>query len=406
METHIPVFEWLRQCSKDGNITAEFGAINVTESKGAGRIVRAGRNIKDGERIVTIPLNCLMTSRDAKKCQLAREIKKSHATIHSEHTWLAVYLMEESRKGNTSRYWGYISSLPKSFESMPIFFSKELKAHLQGSIALSKITSMKKDLRRDFEEISEKVPGFAKYDYKEFEWSRLCVWTRVFSIELGGKEVDALVPIADMFNHSPQPQISWYFCDEEKAFCMTCEQDVPKGAQIFDSYGRKSMSRYFVNYGFTVGGNYTFNEAVIDVPLRMKGDRKCKGKHTKYADISPRGKGGKYTITTSLASFQKLSQRIQPERMFSKSIEGEIRLLLTIEKACKHALKRYIKHHYPAFISPKPSNVLCTLSLSHNLESLSNISNLSQVPRISREYLESLAKISRDPPESLSSFLQ
>jgi histone-lysine N-methyltransferase SETD3 len=58
-----------------------------------------------------------------------------------------------------------------------------------------------------------------------------------------------------MLNHKRPNESMWTFEDHKGAFTITTTKRILKGGQIFDSYGRKCNSRYFVNYGFALDEN-------------------------------------------------------------------------------------------------------------------------------------------------------
>jgi histone-lysine N-methyltransferase SETD3 len=61
--------------------------------------------------------------------------------------------------------------------------------------------------------------------------------------------------MADMLNHKRPEETSWTYDQTKGAFTIVTTKALSKGAQIFDSYGRKCNSRYFVNYGFSLDNN-------------------------------------------------------------------------------------------------------------------------------------------------------
>jgi histone-lysine N-methyltransferase SETD3 len=61
--------------------------------------------------------------------------------------------------------------------------------------------------------------------------------------------------MADMLNHKRPQESTWSYSNAKKAFTITTTKRLLKGSQIFDSYGRKCNSRYFVNYGFALAEN-------------------------------------------------------------------------------------------------------------------------------------------------------
>lgn len=42
---------------------------------------------------------------------------------------------------------------------------------------------------------------------------RMMIASRIFGIQINGKNTDALVAYADMLNHKRPRQTSWYYCD-------------------------------------------------------------------------------------------------------------------------------------------------------------------------------------------------
>ncbi len=89
--------------------------------------------------------------------------------------------------------------------------------------------------------------------------------SRIFGIVINGDKTDAFVPVAgiffknlpflkipfiDMLNHRRPKQTSWFYSDEKKGFIIESLEDLNRGEQVCDSYGRKCNSRFFLNYGF------------------------------------------------------------------------------------------------------------------------------------------------------------
>ena len=64
-----------------------------------------------------------------------------------------------------------------------------------------------------------------------------------------------MAPFADMLNHKLPKQTSWNYIDSEEGFVIEAIEDLPKGVEVFDSYGKKCNSRYLLNYGFVIENN-------------------------------------------------------------------------------------------------------------------------------------------------------
>lgn len=62
--------------------------------------------------------------------------------------------------------------------------------------------------------------------------------SRIFGLQIDNVKTDAFVPLADMLNHKRPKQTSWSYCDERKGFIIEAQEDIPRGEQVYDSYGR------------------------------------------------------------------------------------------------------------------------------------------------------------------------
>jgi histone-lysine N-methyltransferase SETD3 len=92
----------------------------------------------------------------------------------------------------------------------------------------------------------------------------MMVSSRIFGMNINGKKTDGFVPMADMLNHKRPKQTSWTYTDEKGGFVIEALQDVERNDQVYDSYGKKCNSRFFLNYGFIVENN-DGNEVPIKV---------------------------------------------------------------------------------------------------------------------------------------------
>lgn len=219
------------------------------------RGVHARRRLAENQIILSVPLPLIMTSDVAKASEIGQRIRSSGCQIRSSHSWLAAFLLQEKYKGQNSFFFPYIDTLPQHYRNMPIFFEPEELKELTGSFTLKMIEDRKISLKMEYDNIVRFVPEFAQYHYLEFFWARLAVITRIFGFEVGSHKTDGLVAMADMLNHKRPNETSWHFDNGLNAFTITTTKRLLKGAQVFDSYGRKCNSRYFVNYGFSLDSN-------------------------------------------------------------------------------------------------------------------------------------------------------
>jgi histone-lysine N-methyltransferase SETD3 len=90
----------------------------------------------------------------------------------------------------------------------------------------------------------------------------MMVSSRIFGITVNGVKTDGFVPYADMLNHKRPRQTTWYYSDERQGFIIEACDDIPRGMEVYDSYGKKCNSRFFLNYGFI-----NLNNDANEVPL-------------------------------------------------------------------------------------------------------------------------------------------
>lgn len=222
--------------------------------------------IPSNDCVLYVPKNFLMTNEVAMESKIGRAIQKSGYEMRSEHSWLAVYLMQE--KHNQNSFWKpYIDILPDKYGNMPMLFGDLYRKFLKGSYAITMGQNRMDSLRKEYDGICGQCPEFRKYMFMEFVWGRLAVITRIFGLNIHGKKTSALVPYADMLNHITEKQTDWQYDDKLKGYTMITNRSVARGEQIFDSYGRKCNGRYFVNYGFTIDQNFIDNDAQISATL-------------------------------------------------------------------------------------------------------------------------------------------
>ena len=220
------------------------------------------------EIVLYVPMHMIMTSQVAMEAGIGKQIVDAGVELRSKHSYLACYLLQERAKGKESYWEPYVSALPRVYANMPIFFDQKLLDMLKGSFTLGKIQDRAESLKAEYHTICAAVPALAAYTLDDFIWARLAVITRIFGLVIRGVKTDGLVAYADMLNHK-KPQNAadtdtrWTFDDNLNGFTITSTRVIERGAQVYDSYGRKCNSRFFVNYGFALEDNEEDNEAVL-----------------------------------------------------------------------------------------------------------------------------------------------
>jgi hypothetical protein len=104
------------------------------------------------------------------------------------------------------------------------------------------------------------------FSFGQYVWAyTLCV-SRVFRFT---DDVQGMVPLADLLNHAPQPNVDWRFDPTSNCFLMRTNRILFPNTELTDSYGSKCNSRFFNNYGFIPRGSNESNQTSIEVDTKQ-----------------------------------------------------------------------------------------------------------------------------------------
>ena len=252
--------KWLR----DGG--AKFDKVKMRYYSANYRGVHAKLRVKKNEVLVYIPLNLIITLEMSKEAPIGAKMEEAKLKLLSpKHSFLSSYVLQELRKPD-SKWQPYLDMLPKSTNNFPIFFTPEERTWLTGSPFLQQVETKIEDVSRDYQTIIDTVPEFSQFTLKEFSHVRMLISSRIFGINVNNVKTDSLVPLADMLNHKCPQQTSWEYKEDVKGFVIDVKEPIPRGDEIYDSYGRKCNSRFFMNYGFILENNQD-NEVPIKIWL-------------------------------------------------------------------------------------------------------------------------------------------
>jgi histone-lysine N-methyltransferase SETD3 len=216
-------------------------------------VVAKNKILKD-EIIMAIPRQCLITLEVAFSTNYGKKISEfMYRELNSpKHCLLSSFILFEE---NNPIYKYYFDLLPNDYSNFPIFYSKKELEYLKGSPFLNLIINKKIDMKMDYNKLSEKIENFSNFSFEKFCKARLIISSRIFGITINNNKTDALVPFADLLNHRRPRQTQWFFDDEKDAFIIQAIEDIWIGQEIFDSYGKKTNSRFLLNYGFSLENN-------------------------------------------------------------------------------------------------------------------------------------------------------
>ena len=246
------LYQWLRHHG------ALVQNVQVREMGPEYRTVYVNNRVNKNEVLLSIPRACIMTTSDAKSSAIGKALEQTKINVHN-HTWLALYVLQE-RQNPSSFFTPYLQLLPIQYSSMPLFFGSDEMKELSGCFVAGMVNAIKFCIREEYDKLRQYLPSFQS-SIDEFLWARLVVISRIFSMPAIKEE--GLVPLADMLNHKSAATTTWNYCDKKTAFLITSTCTQLTGVEVFDSYGPKCNSRYFVNYGFTLPNNESQNQAAV-----------------------------------------------------------------------------------------------------------------------------------------------
>ena len=71
----------------------------------------------------------------------------------------------------------------------------------------------------------------------------------------------AMVPILDMLNHHPSPNVAYQYNADKRAFVITAKRSIPASFELYDSYGLFSDSHLLAKFGFVNGDGSGYTQA-------------------------------------------------------------------------------------------------------------------------------------------------
>lgn len=180
---------------------------------------------------------------------------------------LTLWYMVRQMKDAQSKWRPYLDMLPKEIPT-PLFWTKEELQVVIGTNLYEGVEQLRRLLTRVHETIWNVDNSVALedilYAYTVFSSRAFAVSTdkskgQVFThtmtynkpSELATVEA-ALVPYADIFNHSPSARVQYVTNNDSKTFHLHLDTLAQNGQEILNNYGQKSNEGFILGYGFVV----------------------------------------------------------------------------------------------------------------------------------------------------------
>ncbi|EAN94777.1 hypothetical protein C3747_113g87 [Trypanosoma cruzi] len=211
-------------------------------------------------------------------CDLGRVVHASgelSSMISGDEPLLVLSLIYERYVAETSHWNELLFSCPGEYPNVPTFWDWEDLAELEGLDVLDDVLAKKAQLAQFQTEtmavlpfIHEALAGSCRLGKDEFlecfsieamMWARTTFDSRAFNLNVDGRVVIALVPVADMINHHNRSDVLVRKVEPNGGdFVMQIgasltAQDI--GREIWMSYGPLQNWELLQFYGFVVEGN-------------------------------------------------------------------------------------------------------------------------------------------------------
>ena len=109
---------------------------------------------------------------------------------------MAIFLIEEHKKGSESFYYPYLKTFPEKVEGLPVEFTQEELSLLECSPLIETIMKRKCNLRYDYDLLISNISLSESFTFEEFKHFRNLIGSRVFGLEIEGVKTGAMVPFA------------------------------------------------------------------------------------------------------------------------------------------------------------------------------------------------------------------
>jgi len=255
----------------------------TNESSGRGLLAR--RSINQEEVLLTIPLSLCLTKQSARKCFDDGNIL---SPMINEYLAIACQLIYENFVlGDKSSMKAYLDVLPLVNEVNPTFTWSEADLDtLKGSPVIAATQSMQMKLQREYDDLlgaegklCDQHPEYFPreiFTFENWQWAFTMLFSRAIRLRnLKKGETLALVPYADLINHSPYSQAyldarekgDWLFKTGTEEVVLYADRAYRKMEQIYISYGPKSNADLLLLYGFALERN-PFNSVDVTVSIQ------------------------------------------------------------------------------------------------------------------------------------------
>ncbi|KAK9285352.1 hypothetical protein L1049_024543 [Liquidambar formosana] len=272
LENASALQKWL----SDSGLPPQKMAIQRVEVGERGLV--ALKNIRKSEKLLFVPPPLVITADSEWSCPEAGEVLKQYSV--PDWPLLATYLISEASLMKSSRWSNYISALPRQPYSLLYWTRSELDRYLEASQIRERAIERINDVTGTYNDLRLRI--FSKYPHlfpeevfnmETFKWSFGILFSRLVRLPSMDERV-ALVPWADMLNHSCEVETCLDYDKSSQGVVFTTDRPYQPGEQVFISYGKKSNGELLLSYGF-VPKEGTNPSDSVELSLSLKKSDKC-----------------------------------------------------------------------------------------------------------------------------------
>lgn len=210
-------------------------------------------SVSKGSGLFTVPYSLAITQdRAAQLC--------STPGVHSLPDWSAIacLLLETKYDATgTAFYRPYVDSLPSASNSILEWTPAEQALFLRSTSAAPKAQRILRAYADSIDQLRPLLPSASEDD---FRWAFSMLLSRLVRLQGRGTQgVQALVPWADMLNHSASAKGSYIDLSTSDPDLITAvaTRDFSPGSELVISYGDKSSAEFLMSYGFVPSDGIT-----------------------------------------------------------------------------------------------------------------------------------------------------
>ena len=152
-----------------------------------------------------------------------------------------------------SRFLPYIGALPLYFPGIPLFLSPQILNNfcyppLNAQVRKKSLVLM--ELVKRIAENQEFLKLFhsKSVDIHALAWSVAATSTRAFSFDANGEKNKRLLPLIDMMNHSPSPNVKISF--DNNLIKAVALKPIKASEELTINYGLLNRDHFLMHYGF------------------------------------------------------------------------------------------------------------------------------------------------------------